>query len=98
MSAGSEIILQIEGLDLDVIPRGEKSEKKFTFTALPRNELHCLTNCPGGELPTGCPLTGEIIKNSMGWTIKTAAEKIDGQLKNAYCIPIDIPSILEKFK
>jgi hypothetical protein len=87
MSAGSEILLQIEGLDLDVVPKGEVLEKKFTFTVLPRNDLRCGASCQGGELPADCPLTGEIIKNSMGGNHKNCCRKNRWSIKKCILYP-----------
>lgn len=98
MTTENNVILQIENLDLVVRPRGSFRKRKESFTVLPQQGLSCVAGCDGGTpLPEGCPLTGKVIKASMGGTILTDEATIDKQLESAYCVRVDIPAIIEKF-
>lgn len=88
-------IPQISGLDITVVPKGATKILK-TDTVSILQQPDCIKNCEGKILPKKCPITGKRLK-SIHPEIQTDEKTLDLQLKSAYCIPIDIQNILEKF-
>lgn len=91
----SKEVVQIWGLDVEVEPeKGNVLPAEALSIGRPDN---CVAGCEGGSLPSGCPVTGELLKGR--WPIIiTAASEIDRQLPNATCVIINPELIKQKFR